>query len=87
MEPRGLNGTASNAGQALGVLLHLMTPDDLIATARAVGIDWIWDHMIAPVIEQERAAADETSACEGEDAAFIDAELERPYEDDGARDG
>jgi hypothetical protein len=38
----------------VGELLLRMSPLNLIETARRVGVDWIWDRMIAPVIQAER---------------------------------
>jgi hypothetical protein len=45
----------------LGVSLLSMSPAHRVALARQVGIDWLWDHMIAPLVSEERAAAGDNS--------------------------
>jgi hypothetical protein len=53
------DGTDAKRGKVvrtIGEFLLRMTPTDRIDTARAVGVDWIWDHMIAPVIAEERVS-------------------------------
>jgi hypothetical protein len=42
--------------RTIGKLLLHMTPTDRVDVARAVGVDWIWDHLISPVVSEERAA-------------------------------
>jgi hypothetical protein len=39
----------------VAMLLNL-TPDQLIATSKALGFDWVWDKLIAPAMETEPVA-------------------------------
>jgi len=56
------NGSGGNGGakpkHTLADRLRESTPGELIAAARALGIDVIWDRMIAPVVVEERAAVE-----------------------------
>ena len=44
----------SEVVRAVGELLLRLSPADRIETARRVGVDWIWDNLIAPVVQAER---------------------------------
>jgi hypothetical protein len=49
------NGSAETR-HTLADHLRESTPQELIEAARAIGVDRIWDQMIAPVVVEERGA-------------------------------
>jgi hypothetical protein len=50
------NGNGHHDAESLAAHLGRATPDELVAAARVLGVDRIWDRMIAPIITEERAS-------------------------------
>jgi hypothetical protein len=62
-EIAGGNGNAEHRGNRNGnsasvvvAMLRECTPVERIEVARSLGLDWVWDHLIAPGIQTEREA-------------------------------
>jgi hypothetical protein len=52
---RRSNGNSHHDAESLAAHLGRATPDELVAAARTLGVDRIWDRMISPVLVEERA--------------------------------
>jgi hypothetical protein len=50
---KGLIRTATGLTADLVPMLRHATPDQLVAASKALGLDWVWDRMIAATMETE----------------------------------
>jgi hypothetical protein len=58
---RGLFWLATGATDEPVRLLSSLTPDQLVATSKTLGLDWVWDRMIAPAMEVAEATTEPTN--------------------------
>jgi hypothetical protein len=50
------NGNGHHDAESLAAHLGRATPDELVAAARMLGINRVWDEMISPILSEERAS-------------------------------
>jgi hypothetical protein len=55
---KGLIRIATGLTADLPTMLWRATPDQLVAASKALGLDWVWDRMIAAAMETERTIAE-----------------------------
>ena len=64
---RGLFRLATGATDDPITMLLNLKPDQLVATSKALGLDWVWDRMIAATMETAKATTETTTE------AFVEA--------------
>jgi hypothetical protein len=64
---RGLFRLATGATDDPITMLLNLEPDQLVATSKALGLDWVWDRMIAATMETAKATTETTTE------AFVEA--------------
>jgi len=80
---RGLFQLATGATDDPVTMLLNLKPDQVVATSKALGLDWVWDKMIAAAMETKKTTTETTEAPEvfieeAETAASYKAFLETP---------